>query len=330
MKKIINTAGNVVRECLDGFILAHPRQYEGIAGIKGVKTKDMQDKVAFVIGGGSGHEPMFSMFVGKNLADAAACGNIFASPDPNTILQTANAVNRGRGVLFVYGNYAGDNLNFDMAAEMLDDMGIPNRTVRVWDDVASAPRERIQDRRGIAGDFFVIKIGGAVTGAGLDLDEAFRVTAKARDNTFSIGVALSGGTIPGEDKPCFTLPEDEIEFGMGVHGEPGVRRVKLASADVITDTLLDIVLEDSGIRAGDQVCTLINGLGSTTLAEMYIMNRRLHQALSERAIDIYDMEVNSFITCQEMAGASITLFKLDGELKKYYDMPCSCPYYSKG
>ncbi len=163
---------------------------------------------------------MFAFFVGDGLADAAACGNIFACPDPNTILRTAQAVDQGKGVLFVYGNYAGDNLNFDMAAQLLESFGVQSKTVRVMDDVASAPKGRITDRRGIAGDFYVIKIAGAATAAGLSLEEAYRVTAKARDNVFSVGIALSGCTLPGEENPIFTLPEDEIEFGMGVHGEP--------------------------------------------------------------------------------------------------------------
>lgn len=329
MKKIINAPTNVPIETIEGFLEAYGHKYERVAGIKAIRRKEVSEKVAFVIGGGSGHEPLFSMFVGENLADAAACGNIFASPDPNTILQTALSVNKGKGVLFVYGNYAGDNLNFDMAAEMLEDLGVESRTVRVWDDVASAPKERLEDRRGVAGDVFVIKIGGAVTEAGLDLHEAYRITAKARDNVFSIGVALSGGTIPGENEPSFFLPNDEIEFGMGVHGEPGIMRMKLMPADDIVDILLDKVIEDSGIKEGDLVCTLINGLGSTTLAEMYIMNRQLARTLREKGIKIYDMDVNSYITTQEMAGASVTLFRLDDELKKYYDMPCWSPYYSK-
>jgi dihydroxyacetone kinase len=179
MKKIINAPTDVPVETIEGFLEAYGHKYERVAGVKAIRCKEIPDKVAFVIGGGSGHEPLFSMFVGKNLADAAACGNIFASPDPNTIMQTALSVNKGKGVLFVYGNYAGDNLNFDMAADMLEDFGVKSRTVRVWDDVASAPKERIEDRRGIAGDVFVIKIGGAATGAGLDLDESYRVTAKA-------------------------------------------------------------------------------------------------------------------------------------------------------
>jgi len=329
LKKIINDPKEVVNETLDGFIAAYADRFERVEAIKGIKIKEPKDKVAFVIGGGSGHEPMFAMFVGDNLADAAACGNIFASPDPNTIIKTALSVERGKGVLFVYGNYSGDNLNFELAVEMLEDMGIPSRTVRVWDDVASAAEDRKTDRRGIAGDVFVIKIGGAATGAGLSLEEAYRITAKARDHTYSIGVALAGATIPGEKKPSFTLPEDEIEFGMGVHGEPGIKRVRLQSADKIVDTLVEKILQDSGIGVQDKVCTLVNGLGSTTLAELYIMNRRLDLLLQQKGIAVHDMEVNSYITCQEMAGASITLFKLDDELQKYFNMSCWSPYYSK-
>ena len=329
MKKIINNPKQVVDETLDGFVAAYADVIKRVEGVKGIQVKEPKDKVAFVIGGGSGHEPLFAMFLGENLADAAACGNIFASPDPNTIMKTAMSVEKGKGVLFVYGNYAGDNMNFDMAVELLEDMGIASRTVRVWDDVASAPKDRITDRRGIAGDVFIIKIGGAATGARLSLEEAYRITAKARDNTFSIGVALSGATIPGEAKPSFELPEDEIEFGMGVHGEPGIKRVKHLPADEIVDTLTEELLENSGIKSADKVCTLVNGLGSTTLSELYIMNRRLSLILQKKGIVVHDMEVNSYITCQEMAGASITLFKLDNELQTYFDMPCWSPHYSK-
>jgi len=331
MKKIINAPEEVVSQTLDGFLASGLGMYERAAeGIQGVRLAETKDKVALVIGGGSGHEPMFGMFLGDNLADAAACGNIFASPDPNTILQTVMSVEKGKGALLVYGNYAGDNLNFDMAAELLEDMGVQTRTVRVWDDVASAPKDRISDRRGIAGDVFVIRVAGASTAAGLSLEEAYRVTAKARDNTFTLGVALSGGTIPGEDKPSFTLPEDEIEFGMGVHGEKGIKRVPLQPADEIVDTLTDLILADSGIGRGDRVCTLVNGLGSTTLAELYIMNGRLAKKLEEEGVIIHSMDVGSYITCQEMAGASITLMRLDDELEAYMDKPCSGPHYSRG
>ena len=220
-------------------------------------------------------------------------------------------------------------MNFDMAAEMLEEEGIPSRTVRVTDDIASAPKDRLYDRRGIAGDFFVIRIAGAATASGLSLDEAFRVTEKANQNTFTIGVGLSGATIPGEEKPIFTLPDGEIEFGLGIHGEPGVKRTKLLPADEPVDNLYENLLADSGIQAGDCVCCYVNGLGSTTLMELCIMNRRLRQLLERDGIQIHDMEVNSLVTTQEMAGASITLMKVDDELKRYYDMPCTSPYYTR-
>ena len=292
MKKIINNPKQVVNETLDGFVAAYADLFERVADIKGVKVKEPKDKVAFVIGGGSGHEPMFEMFLGENLADAAACGNIFASPDPNTIMKTVMSVEQGKGVLFVYGNYAGDKLNFNMATEFLKDIGVSSKTVRVWDDVASAP-DRTTDRRGIAGDVFVIKIGGAVTGAGIALEEAFRVTAKARDNIYSIGVALSGGTIPGETKPSFELPEDEIEFGMGVHGRARESSVSNISLLTRLSILWWKIIEDSGIKSGDRICTLVNGLGSTTLSELYIMNRRLGMVMQEEGIAVHEMDVNS-------------------------------------
>ena len=328
-KKIINDPRSVVDETLEGFLAAHGEHYEKLPDVRGICMKQKKDKTALVIGGGSGHEPMFAFFVGDGLADAAACGNIFASPDPNTILRTAQAVDQGKGVLFVYGNYAGDNLNFDMAAELLESLGVQSKTVRVMDDVASAPKGRITDRRGIAGDFYVIKIAGAATAAGLSLEEAYRVTAKARDNVFSIGIALSGCTLPGEENPIFTLPEDEIEFGMGVHGEPGIKREKLQTADSIVSQLVEKILDESGIQDGDTVCTLVNGLGATSLSELYIINRKLKELLKATGISVYEMEVGSYITSQEMAGASITLFKLDQELKAYYDAPCRCPSYRK-
>lgn len=330
MKKLINHPKDVPREVLEGFVAAYEDLYELVGDVKGVKRKQIKDKVALVIGGGSGHEPLFSMFVGENLADAAACGNIFASPDPNTIVKTALSVETGKGILFLYGNYAGDRLNFDMAAELLEDMGLESKSVCVWDDVASAPAERIQDRRGIAGDVLVIKAAGAAACAGLSLDEVYRIACMARDRTFSIGTALSGGTIPGEEKPAFTLPEDEIEFGMGVHGEPGIQRMKLLSADDMLDMMLDKLLEEGGFQEGDRVSCLINGLGSTTLAELYLLNRRLLYRLKGMGITVHDADVNSYITCQEMAGASLTLMKLNEELQEYMDMPCYSPHYVRG
>ena len=331
MKKIINNADDTVMEGLEGFVACYSKYYEQHPEVKGVISKNRRkDKVALVVGGGSGHEPMFAGFVGKGLADAAACGNIFASPDPNTVYETANAVNEGKGVLFVYGNYAGDNLNFDMAEELLNDDGIPTAHVRVWDDVASAPADRIEDRRGIAGDVTVIKVAGAACDAGLDLQEVTRIVEKARDNTKSIGIAVSPGQIPGLDKPTFELGEDEMEYGMGIHGEPGIQRTKMEPADVLTEELYRNLMQDAKLEKGDQVCVVINGLGATTNLELAIVYRKVKQLLDKDGIYVYDSDMNNFCTSQGMGGFSITFMKLDDELKTYYDMPCYSPYYAKG
>lgn len=331
MRKIINSPDNVVSEMMEGYISAYGRYYEKHPKVNGVILKQRRkDKVALVIGGGSGHEPMFSGFVGKGLADAAVCGNIFASPDPNTVYETAKAVDQGRGVIFVYGCYAGDNLNFDMGEEFLNEDGIATTHVRVWDDVASAPKERIEDRRGIAGDVFVVKIAGAACDAGLSLEEVTRVTEKARNNTKTIGVATAPAQLPGIDKPIFELPDGEIEYGMGLHGERGVLRTAWQDADVLVEKMYAQIMEDADLTAGDEVCVLVNGLGSTTITELAIAYRKVKKLLDKYGIKVHDTDLNSFCTSQEMGGFSITLFKLDEELKEYYDMPCYCPFYAKG
>lgn len=328
-KKIINDPADVVKEENEGFLAAFGNEFAAVPGVNGLIKKHIPEgKTALVIGGGAGHEPMFGFFLGENMADAAASGNVFASPDPLTIANTARAANRGAGVLFLYGNYAGDNLNFDKAAEILNKEGINVKTIRVWDDIASAPRDRITDRRGIGGDVLMVKIAGAAC-AQLPLNEAYRVAAKARDNLFSIGVGLEGATIPGQKEPIFTLPEDEMEYGLGIHGEPGIRRIKMQSADVIVQNLYDRLVEESGLKEGDVVCTYVNGLGSTTLMELMIMNRKLSKLLKENNITVHDMDVNSLVTTMEMAGASISIMKMDKELLKYYNMSCCSPYYSK-
>ena len=303
-KKIMNLPEDCVSEAMEGFLAAN-KDYVQVEGASAIRVRNLKDKPAMIVGGGSGHEPMFGYFVGENLADASVAGSVFTSPDPGSILQAAQAVDRG-------------------------DMDIPVKTVRVWDDVASASKENYLDRRGIAGNVLVIKIAGAATASGLDLEEAYRVACKARDNVYSIGVGLSGATIPGEDKPIFTLADDEMEYGLGIHGEPGVRRVKLQTADEIVEELVEKILEDSGIQAGDTVCTLVNGLGATPLLELYVMNRKLARLLQEKGIQVHDMDVGTYVTSLEMAGASVTILKLDDELKNYYDMPCRSPYYKKG
>lgn len=331
MKKIMNEADDVVSESLEGFVRCYSRYYMKHPEVNGILLREhRKDKVVLVVGGGSGHEPMFGGFVGKGLADAAACGNIFASPDPGTIYETAEAVEQGKGVLFLYGNYAGDNLNFDMAEELLADDDIKSGHVRVWDDCASAPKERITDRRGIAGDVFAIKIAGAACDAGLSLEEVIRVTEKARDCIQSIGVATSPGQIPGLNKPTFEISDNEMEYGMGIHGEPGIHRTGMKSADEITNYLFRKLMEDMQLKSGDSVCVLVNGLGSTTVLEMSIVFRKLDELLQQEGINVHDSEINSYCTCQEMGGFSISFLKLDSELETYYDAPCYCPYYAKG
>lgn len=330
MKKIINAPDDVVREALEGFTQCYHNCLSLHPEINGVLLKARTpDKVTLVIGGGSGHEPMFSGFVGKGLADAAACGNIFASPDPNTIYETAMSVKPSKGVLFLYGNYAGDNLNFDMAEEFLEEEGIPSIHVRVNDDCASAPLDRIHDRRGIAGDLFAIKIAGAACERGDSLEQAAAAAQRAVDQMRSIGIATSPGQIPGLSKATFEIGEDEMEYGMGIHGEKGIKRTKLEPADHITEELFRKLQEELGLSKGDEVCVLINGLGSTTLLEMSIVYRKLGELLSEMGVRIHDADINSYCTCQEMGGLSITILKLDEELKILYDAPCSSPCYTK-
>lgn len=330
-RKIINHPDHVVSEMMQGFIRAYEGFYMKHPQVNGVISRqNRKGKVALVIGGGSGHEPMFSGFVGKGLADAAACGNIFASPDPNTVYQTAKAVSQGEGILFVYGCYAGDNLNFDMGEEFLRAEGIPTRHVRVWDDVASAPSDRIEDRRGIAGDVFVIKIAGAACDAGLNLEEAARVAEKARNQTFSIGIATAPAQLPGLEEPIFELGEGEIEYGMGIHGERGILRTEWQEADVLTEKMYEELMANADIEPGSEICILINGLGSTTLLELSIVNRKVRELLDRDNIHVYDTDLNQYCTSQEMGGFSISFMILDEELKKYYDMPCYSPFYAKG
>lgn len=329
MKKIMNNPNQIVDEMIEGYLMAYGKQLEKVGDINGIILRNRKEKVAILIGGGSGHEPLFIAFVGDGLADGVAIGNIFAAPTPDTVYEVTKAIDMGKGVLYIYGNYTGDVLNFDMGAELAEMDGIKTRTVLVWDDVASAQKEHIVDRRGIAGDVFVVKIAGAASAAGLDLEEVTRVAEKARDMTRSIGVALSPGSIPATGRPTFTLPDDEIEFGIGLHGEPGVKRSKLLPADELTDIMLEQVFNDFEYLAGDEVSVLINGLGSTTIMELFVVSRRVNQILTQKGIKIYDTDVNNYCTCQEMAGVSISLLKMDEELKMFYSAPAYSPYYSK-
>ena len=329
-KKLINDANNIITEMLDGVIGAHgdilrrldsnPRSIVAVDGPR-------DGKVGILIGGGSGHEPAFLGYVGKGLADAAAVGNVFASPAPDPIIEATKAIDGGAGVVYLYGNYAGDVMNFDMAAEMCAMEDITVRTVLVTDDVASAPADKWKERRGVAGDFFVFKVAGAAADQMLDLDAVVAAAEKANRATYTMGVALGPCSLPHTLKPNFEIGADEMEIGMGIHGEPGVARGKLQSADAVTDSLVDGILAEAKAGAGDDVALLVNGLGSTSLMELYVVHRRVKQRLDDAGIKIHRSFVGNYVTSLEMAGMSVTLMKLDAELKKHLDHPCRCAMF---
>jgi dihydroxyacetone kinase len=322
MKKIINDPNFILSEMMEGYLGVFGDILEQVGDFTSVIRKNLSPgKVGLVIGGGSGHEPLFMDYIGLGYADGVAQGNIFAAPSPDNILAVTQAVDRGKGVIYVYGNYSGDVLNFDMAAELAEFEDIRTTTVRVTDDVASAPKDHSHDRRGIAGDYFVIRMAGAACEAGLNLEEVTRIAKKANANTRSMGVALSPGTIPGTEKAAFDLADDEMEIGMGLHGEPGVRRGKLQTADEIVDQMMALILSDLPFNKGDAVCVLVNGLGSTSRLELMIIARRTLQLLSKAEIFVHDIKVGNFAVCQEMAGASITLMRMDDEMKELYNSP---------
>ena len=331
MRKILNEKGDIIENSTKGFLEAYSRIYESVPDAAGcfLYRNRRKDKVVLVVGVGSGHDPLFGGFVGKGLADACASGNIFASPNPQIIVETAKAADAGKGVLFLYGNYAGDNMNFDMAEELLDLEGIKTAHIRVWDDCASAPKDRIEDRRGIAGDIYMIKIAGAACDAGLSLEEVVKVMEHAGENISSIGLAASSCTLPGQDKPIFELGENEIEYGMGVHGEPGIERTVMQPAEKLVDRMYAELKKEMDLKQGEELAVLVNSLGSTTLLELNTVYGDLYDHLKEDGLTVHDTEIQRWVTSQEMGGFSITLLRLDAELKKYYDAPCCSPYYAK-
>ena len=294
-----------------------------------LSVRPRQGKVALVTGGGSGHKPLFGGMIGPGLADAVACGNVFASPNPGIVYEAVRAVDSGAGALLLVLNYAGDNLNFEMAQEILQEEGHQVALVHLWDDCSIFPRQRQADRRGIAGSLFVLRVAGAACDAGLPLEEVRRIAQKAADRTATAGFATAPGYIPGVEKPAFTLGEDEMEYGVGIHGESGARRARMQPADSLVDDLYAMVAGDLALERGDRVCALINGLGATPGMELAIAYRRLALRLTADGISIYSGDCNTYCTCMEMAGLSLSLMKLDAELEDYFRRPCSSAYYTK-
>lgn len=328
-KKIINDPYKVVDEMVEGIVLAHYDILKFANNNKrAVVRKDapIKDKVGILIGGGSGHEPAFVGYVGKGLADGAAIGNVFASPSPDPIVEATKAISGGKGVVYMYGNYAGDIMNFDMAAELCAAENIPVKTVLVTDDIASAPIDNKKDRRGVAGDFYVFKIAGAAADKGLDINEVCRLAEKANDNTLSMGVALGPCSLPHTLEPSFILEDNEMEIGLGIHGEAGVRKGEIKSADEITTELMNIILKE--LNNASKVSVLVNGLGSTPLMELYIMFKKVKEILDKNKIEIHSSFVGEYVTSLEMNGASITLLKLDEELQPLLENPAHCSMFS--
>ena len=327
-KKIINDPYHVVDEMVEGIVLAHDDILKFANNNKrAVVRKDapIKDKVGILIGGGSGHEPAFLGYVGKGLADGAAIGNVFASPSPDPIVEATKAINGGKGVVYMYGNYAGDIMNFDMAAEMCSMEDIPVKTVLVTDDIASAPLDKKKERRGVAGDFYVFKVAGAAAEKGMEIDEVCRLAEKANDMTISMGVALGPCSLPHTLEPSFVLEDDEMEIGLGIHGEAGVRKGKLRTADDITVELMEKILNE--MNGSKKVSVLINGLGSTPLMELYIMYRKVHEILGKNNIEIHSSFVGEYVTSLEMNGASITVIKLDDELQPLLEEETLCSMF---
>lgn len=328
LKKLINQPDRFVEEFLEGVLAAHPELTT--AGDPRVLVRadaPQQGKVGIVTGGGSGHLPLFLGYVGPGLCSAVAVGNVFSSPSAEQILAATRAVDGGAGVLYLYGNYGGDVMNFDDAAEMADEQGIRTRTVLGSDDVASAGPERAADRRGVAGLVLVYKCAGAAAESGAGLDEVAAVAEEANAAVRTMGIGLSPTIFPATGQPSFELDDGEMEVGIGIHGEPGVHRGPLAQADSVTDQLLDAILADLQPQSGDEVAVLVNGLGATPLEELYVIFRRTAARLQDGGIRLHRAYVGEYATSLEMAGASVSVMALSPRLRDLLATPASSPFF---
>lgn len=330
MRKIINNPDKFVDEMIEGIVLAHPDKVRLASSDPRVLVRadaPVLGKVGIVTGGGSGHLPLFKGYVGVGLCSGVAIGNVFSSPSSKQCLEATKAVDGGAGVLYLYGNYGGDVLNFDLAADMADIDGIQTRTVVGRDDVASQPKERAIDRRGVAGIFFAFKAAGAAAERGDTLEQVAAAAEDIVEHTATMGIGLSPTILPTTGKASFDLPDGEMEIGIGIHGEPGIHRGLLETADQIVDRLLQPIIADLGLASGDKVAVLVNGLGSTPLEELYVMYRRVHQILSEKGISIERRYIGEYATSLEMAGASLSLLTLNEARTALLDAPADSPFF---
>jgi dihydroxyacetone kinase-like protein len=326
MKKLINSPDTVVDEALAGMLAAHPG-YIRVEEPNIVVRKDAPKagKVGIISGGGSGHEPMHGGFVGMGMLDAACPGAVFTSPVPDQMLAATKAVDAGAGVLHIVKNYTGDIMNFELAAELARAEGHEVSAVVIADDVAVQDSLYTAGRRGVGGTVLAEKIVGAAAEGGADLATVTALCQKVQDNVRSMGMALTSCTVPAAGKPTFDIGDDEMEIGVGIHGEPGRRRVPMASADEITEMLATPILDDLPFESGSNVLAFVNGMGGTPLIELYIVFNKLQQLCSARGVTITRSLVGSYITSLEMAGCSITLLRLDDELTRYWDAPVNTP-----
>lgn len=328
MKKIINDPNQVVQDMLKGFVAAFPNDVKQVPDTTVIVRKEspVANKVGLVSGGGSGHEPAHAGYVGKGMLDGAVAGEVFTSPTPDQVFEAIKAVDGGAGVFLVIKNYTGDVMNFEMAAEMAEAEGIKVAQVIVNDDVAVENSSFTTGRRGIAGTIFVHKIVGAKAEAGGSLEDVKNVAEKVVANVRSMGMALTPCTIPAAGKPSFEIAENEMEIGMGIHGEPGIERKEIASANDIAEELVGKILEDIDYN-GSEVAVMINGLGSTPEMELFILNARVSEILAEKGIEVYKTFVGEYMTSLEMAGCSVSLLKLDDELKELLDAEAVTPAF---
>ncbi len=329
MKKLINSVDNVEQEMIVGMVKAYPDHIRKLdCGNVVVRAHKKEGKVALISGGGSGHEPAHGGYVGEGMLDCAVAGAVFTSPTPDQIYEGIKAIATDKGVLMVVKNYTGDVMNFEMAAEMAEADGVSVKYVVTNDDVAVKDSLYTTGRRGVAGTVFVHKIAGAKAETGADLDEVHRVAQKVVDNVRTMGMALTPCTVPAAGKPGFELGEDEMEIGIGIHGEPGTHREKIRSADEIVTMLLDKIVADIDY-SGKEVAVMINGSGATPLMELFIANNKVHDYLTEKEIKIYKTFVGNYMTSIEMAGFSISLLRLDEELKELLDAKADTPAFKQ-
>ena len=327
MKKLINEPGAVVDEMLDGMVAAHPDQVRRLDGIEVLVRADtpVDGKVGVVSGGGSGHEPTHAGYLGPGMLDGAAAGEMFTSPTADQLGEMIGACDGGAGVLCVVKNYEGDVMNFDTGAEMADMEGTEVAQVVVNDDVAVEDSLYTSGRRGVCGTIFVHKVAGAKAAQGEPLSEVAAVAEKAVDCVGTMGMALTSCVTPEKGEPTFELGDDEIELGIGIHGEPGTERTDVMSADEVAEHLTEAVLDDLDLDSGAEVATIVNGMGGTPLSELYIVNRRVQELLDERGIETWDGWVGDYMTSLDMCGCSVTVMELDGELKELLAYPVETP-----